>query len=100
MTDKTKAIILPYPNNPTGAIMTREELLRISPVILKHDLMVISDEIYAELTYGNRGHYSVAAVEGMRERTVLINGFSKAFAMTGWRLGLSCRARRDSIADL
>ncbi len=87
VTDKTKAIILPYPNNPTGAIMTREELLRISPVILKHDLMVISDEIYAELTYGNRGHYSVAAVEGMRERTVLINGFSKAFAMTGWRLG-------------
>ncbi len=87
VTDKTKAIIVPYPNNPTGAIMTKEELERIVPVIKKHDLMVISDEIYGELTYGETRHVSIASVEGMRERTVLINGFSKAFAMTGWRLG-------------
>ena len=90
ITEKTKVIILPYPNNPTGAIMTKEELAMIAPTIIKHDLMVISDEIYAELTYGEVRHASIASIEGMKERTVLINGFSKAFAMTGWRLGYFC----------
>ncbi len=89
ITDKAKAIIVPYPNNPTGAIMTKQELERIIPVIKKHDLFVISDEIYAELTYGGR-HCSIASLDGMWERTVLINGFSKSFAMTGWRLGYLC----------
>lgn len=87
ITKKTKAIVLPYPNNPTGAIMTREQLEAIRTVIFKHDLFVISDEIYSELTYGQR-HVSFA--EGMEDRTLLINGFSKAFAMTGWRLGYAC----------
>ena len=86
ITPRTKAIILPYPNNPTGGIMTRAELEAIAPVIEKHDLLVISDEIYAELTYGGK-HVSIASLPGMRERTVVINGFSKAFAMTGWRVG-------------
>ena len=89
ITPRTKAIILPYPNNPTGGIMTREQLEAIAPVILKHDLLVISDEIYAELTYGGR-HVSVSTLPGMRERTVVIGGFSKAFAMTGWRVGFLC----------
>lgn len=84
VTPRTKAIVVPYPNNPTGAIMTRQQLDAIRPVIEKHDLFVIADEIYAELTYGGR-HVSIA--EGMEDRTLLINGFSKAFAMTGWRLG-------------
>ena len=89
ITDKTKAIILTYPNNPTGAIMTEEELKAIAEVIIKHDLLVITDEIYAELTYG-RKHASIASLPGMKERTVYISGFSKAFAMTGWRLGYVC----------
>lgn len=89
ITDKTKVLILPFPNNPTGAIMTKEELEALVPIILKYDLMVITDEIYSELTYG-RSHYSFAAIPGMKERTVMINGFSKAFAMTGWRLGYAC----------
>ena len=89
ITDKTKAIILTYPNNPTGAIMTAEELEAIARVIIKHDLLVITDEIYAELTYGKK-HASIAAIDGMKERTVYIGGFSKAFAMTGWRLGFAC----------
>ncbi len=89
ITPKTKAIILAYPNNPTGGIMTKEQLEAIVPVIKKHDLLVISDEIYAELTYG-QNHVSIASLDGMAERTVLINGFSKAFAMTGWRLGYVC----------
>lgn len=89
VTKKTKAIVLSYPNNPTGAIMTREQLERIAPVIEKYDLLVISDEIYAELTYGGR-HYSIAELPKMRERTVYIGGFSKAFAMTGWRVGFVC----------
>lgn len=89
ITPKTKAIVLAYPNNPTGGIMTKEQLEAIVPVIEKHDLLVISDEIYAELTYGGR-HVSVASLPGMRERTVVINGFSKAFAMTGWRIGFIC----------
>ena len=89
ITPKTKALILPYPNNPTGAIMTKEQLSAIVPVIEKHDLLVISDEIYSELTYGGE-HYSIAAFPNMKERTVLISGFSKAFAMTGWRIGVVC----------
>ncbi len=89
ITDKTKAIILTYPNNPTGAIMTEEELRAIAEVIIRHDLLVITDEIYAELTYG-RKHVSIASLPGMKERTVYISGFSKAFAMTGWRMGYVC----------
>ena len=86
ITDKTKVLILSYPNNPTGAIMEREDLEAIAKIIIKHDLFVISDEIYAELTY-NGGHVSIASLPGMKERTIVISGFSKAFAMTGWRLG-------------
>ena len=86
ITDKTKVVILSYPNNPTGAIMEREDLEAIAEVIIKHDLYVISDEIYAELTYTS-GHVSIASLPEMRDRTIVISGFSKAFAMTGWRLG-------------
>ena len=89
ITPKTKAIILTYPNNPTGAIMTRQELEAIAKVIIERDLLVITDEIYAELTYGKK-HASIASIAGMKERTVYIGGFSKAFAMTGWRLGFAC----------
>lgn len=89
ITPKTKAIILTYPNNPTGAIMTKEQLQAIANVIEKHDLLVISDEIYAELTYGQK-HASIASIAGMKERTIYIGGFSKAFAMTGWRMGFVC----------
>lgn len=89
ITPKTKAIILPYPNNPTGAIMEKKDLEAIAEVIIKHDLVVLSDEIYSELTYGQH-HVSIASIEGMRERTIVLNGFSKAFAMTGWRLGYAC----------
>ena len=89
VTPRTKAVIFAYPNNPTGGIMTREELEAVLPVIEKHDLLVISDEIYGELTYGGR-HCSVASLGNLRERTVLIGGFSKAFAMTGWRIGFAC----------
>ena len=87
VTDKTKAVILPYPNNPTGAIMEKEDLERISKVIKEKDIFVISDEIYAELTYGDRTHVSIASLEGMRDRCIVLNGFSKAYSMTGWRLG-------------
>lgn len=86
ITDRTKILMLSYPNNPTGAVMEREDLEAIAEVVVRHDIYVISDEIYAELTY-NSGHVSIASLPGMRERTVVINGFSKAFAMTGWRLG-------------
>ena len=89
ITPKTKVLVMPFPNNPTGAIMTKEDLEPVVEVIKKHDLFVISDEIYSELTYGTK-HVSVASFEGMKERTILINGFSKAFAMTGWRLGYAC----------
>ena len=89
ITEKTKAIILTYPNNPTGAIMTKEQLEEIADVIIKHDLLVITDEIYAELTYGKK-HFSIANLPNMKERTVYISGFSKAFAMTGWRMGYVC----------
>ncbi len=86
ITDKTKVLILSYPNNPTGAVMTKEDLQKIADVVKEHNLMVISDEIYAELSYDEK-HVSIASLEGMKERTIIINGFSKAFAMTGWRLG-------------
>ena len=89
ITEKTKCLILAFPNNPTGAIMTKEDLEKIAKVIIEKDIIVISDEIYAELTY-DREHVSIATLPGMRERTILINGFSKAYAMTGWRLGYAC----------
>ena len=89
ITDKTKVLILPFPNNPTGAIMEREDLEKIAEVIRKHNIYVMSDEIYSELTYKGE-HVSIASIEGMQERTILINGFSKAYAMTGWRLGYAC----------
>ncbi|WP_411677768.1 aminotransferase class I/II-fold pyridoxal phosphate-dependent enzyme [Caproicibacter sp.] len=87
ITPKTKLLILPYPNNPTGAVMRRENLEAVAEVVEKHNLFVLSDEIYGELTYGDYRHVSFAEIGGMKERTVLVNGFSKAFAMTGWRLG-------------
>ena len=89
ITDRTKIVVLPFPNNPTGAIMEKSDLESVAEVIIKHDLYVISDEIYAELTYSGR-HVSIASLPGMQERTILINGFSKAYAMTGWRLGYCC----------
>lgn len=89
ITPKTKVLIMPFPNNPTGSIMTREELAPIVEVVKKYDLYVISDEIYSELSYKGE-HASIASFEGMRERTIVINGFSKGFAMTGWRLGYAC----------
>lgn len=87
ITPKTKILILPYPNNPTGAVMHRSDLEEIAKVVKEFNLMVISDEIYSELTYGDSRHVSFASLDGMMERTVVINGFSKTFAMTGWRLG-------------
>ena len=90
ITDKTKILILPFPNNPTGAVMRRKDLEDIAEVVIEHDLYVISDEIYSELTYGEAEHVSIASLPGMWERTLTINGFSKAYAMTGWRLGYIC----------
>ena len=90
ISDRTKILVLPFPNNPTGAIMTREDLEAIAKVIIEKDLIVVSDEIYSELTYYGEPHVSIACLPGMRERTILLNGFSKAFAMTGWRLGYAC----------
>lgn len=87
ITPKTKIIILPFPNNPTGAVMRREHLEEIAQVVREHNLIVLSDEIYSELTYGQSRHVCFADLDGMRERTIVVNGFSKAFAMTGWRLG-------------
>ena len=92
ITDKTKLLILPFPNNPTGAILTRDELEELAEVLRGTNILVLSDEIYAELTYG-RNHVSIASLDGMRERTIVVNGFSKAYAMTGWRLGFSCAPR-------
>ncbi len=89
ITERTKVLILPFPNNPTGAVMNREELTDLIDVIIRHDLFVISDEIYSELSYAG-DHVSIASLPGMQERTLLINGFSKAYAMTGWRLGYAC----------
>ena len=87
ITDKTKILIMPFPNNPTGAVMRREDLEAVAQIILEHDLFVLSDEIYCELTFGSERHVSIVSLPGMQERTVLINGFSKSYAMTGWRLG-------------
>ena len=90
ITPKTKLLVLPYPSNPTGAVMRKEHLEEIAEVLRGTDILVMSDEIYAELTYGDEKHVSIASLEGMKERTILINGFSKAHAMTGWRLGYAC----------
>lgn len=87
VTPKTKLIIMLYPNNPTGAVMRKEDLVKIIPVIKKYDLLVLTDEIYSALTYGNEAHTSIASLPGMKERTIVINGFSKTYSMTGWRLG-------------
>ena len=90
ITDKTKILVLPFPNNPTGAVMTRKDLEPIAKLCIKHNLFVVSDEIYSELTYTGEDHVSIVQIPHMQERTILINGFSKAFAMTGWRLGYCC----------
>lgn len=93
VTEHTKLLILPYPNNPTGAIMEKSDLEAVAEVVARHDLLVISDEIYSELVYDGHEHVSFASVPGMYERTITINGFSKAFAMTGWRVGYACGAK-------
>lgn len=90
ITDKTKLLILPYPCNPTGAIMEREDLQALYEVIKDKNIIVLSDEIYSELTFGGKTHVSPACIEGMKDRTVIVNGFSKAFSMTGWRMGWAC----------
>lgn len=90
ITPKTKILVMPFPNNPTGAIMEREDLEKLVPIIIENDLIVVSDEIYAELTYNGKTHVSIASFPGMQERTIVINGFSKAYAMTGWRMGYAC----------
>lgn len=89
ITPKTKLLVLPFPSNPTGAVLRRKDLEEIAAVVRRHNLFVLSDEIYAELTYGSELHVSIAQMEGMQERTVVINGFSKTYAMTGWRLGFA-----------
>ena len=94
ITPRTKAIILPYPCNPTGAIMEKDDLLAIAEILKDTNIIVISDEIYSELTFGGERHVSIASIDGMRERTILVNGFSKAFAMTGWRLGYAMGPER------
>ena len=99
ITPKTKALILPYPNNPTGGVMSREQLCDIAQVLEGTDIVVISDEIYSELVYGGHKHTSFASIEGMWERTITLNGFSKAFAMTGWRVGYAC-GPRELIAPM
>ena len=99
ITEKTKILVLPFPNNPTGAVMERKDLEAIAEVIIKHDIFVMTDEIYSELSYGEEPHVSIASLPGMKERTVYINGFSKAFAMTGWRLGYVC-APHEIIAQM
>ena len=90
ITPRTKILVLAFPNNPTGAVMTKEELEEIAEVVKEKDIFVVSDEIYAELSYGNTRHCSISSIDGMKERTIVINGFSKAHAMTGWRLGYAC----------
>lgn len=90
ITPKSKILVLPFPNNPTGGIMEKEDLEAIREIIIKNDLYVLSDEIYGELTYTGKPHVSIASLPGMKERTIVVNGFSKAYAMTGWRLGFAC----------
>ena len=97
ITDKTKILVMPFPNNPTGAIMTKEDLAPIVDIIIEKDLFVISDEIYSELTYGT-DHVTIAAFPGMKDRTILINGFSKSYAMTGWRIGYVAGPRNEICA--
>lgn len=99
ITDKTKVLILPYPNNPTGAIMEESDLIKIAKICVEKDIFVMSDEIYAELTFGGRKHVSIASLPGMKERTIVINGFSKSYAMTGWRLGYAC-GPKEIIAQM
>ena len=99
ITPRTKALILPYPNNPTGGVMTREQLIAIAQELMDTDIIVISDEIYSELVYSGHEHIAFASINGMRERTITLNGFSKAFAMTGWRVGYAC-APRELIAPM
>jgi aminotransferase len=96
---KTKALIINFPNNPTGAVMRREDLKAVSDIVIDHDLLLISDEVYSELTYTGK-HASAAAIEGLQERTILLNGFSKAYAMTGWRIGYLCAPREICDAAL
>ena len=98
VSEKTKVLILPFPNNPTGAIMEREDLEKIAEIAIKKDILVMSDEIYSALTYKGE-HVSIAAIDGMKERTILINGFSKSYAMTGWRLGYAC-GPKEIIAQM
>ena len=98
ITDKTKILVLPYPNNPTGAIMERADLEKIAEIVMEKDIFVLSDEIYSELSYKG-DHVTIASIPGMKERTILINGFSKAYAMTGWRLGYAC-GPRDIIEQM
>lgn len=98
ITDKTKVLILPFPNNPTGAIMEKEDLEAIAKIVIEKDILVMSDEIYSALTYKDK-HVSIASLDGMKERTILINGFSKSYAMTGWRLGYAC-APKEIIAQM
>ena len=99
ITPNSKVLLLPYPNNPTGGIMRKEDYEPIAEVVKKHDLFVICDEIYSELVYGGEKHYSFAALPGMKERSLVLNGFSKAFAMTGWRIGYAC-GPQDVIAAI
>ena len=99
ITPRTRAMILPYPNNPTGAIMTREDLAKLLPVLKQHDIIIISDEIYGELTYTDERHASISEFGELHERVILLSGFSKSFAMTGWRLGYAC-GHRDIIAAM
>ncbi len=99
LTEKTKALILPYPNNPTGGVMTKAQLMEIARVLEETDVVVVSDEIYSELVYGGHEHTAFASISGMRERTITLNGFSKAFAMTGWRVGYAC-GPRELIAPM
>lgn len=90
ITEKTKLLVFPFPSNPTGAIMEREDLEAVAEVLRETEICVLSDEIYSELTYGGKRHVSIASIDGMRERTVLVNGFSKSYSMTGWRMGYAC----------
>ena len=99
ITPKSKILVLPFPNNPTGGIMEKEDLEAIRQIIIKNDLYVLSDEIYGELTYTGKPHVSIASLPGMKERTIVVNGFSKAYAMTGWRLGFAC-GPQDIISQM
>lgn len=102
ITDRTKLLILPYPSNPTGAVMRKNDLEEISKIIKKHNLLVLSDEIYGELTYGKKKHITFSSIEGMKERTIIVSGFSKTYAMTGWRLGFALGPKEiiDSMTKL